>query len=194
MSMIFPDGAIEYEREFEWAKIGEIEDADFGLRELKEKTNKARFCVRVLIFYDKNEVCVIRSEKFGYVQIPGGGIEEGECITEALLREAWEETGFLIECVKPVGYTIEKRESVENIQDWDRSISFVFKAKPEKFVGVEYTDEEKAEEFNPVWMKLEDFILTLKEQEENPKISNYSGRFSVRRDLKIAEYIAQTII
>ncbi len=187
--MIFPDGANELERGIQWVKIGEITDADFGFRELRERTNKIRFCVRVLIFNDENELRVLESEKFGYVEIPGGGIEEGECILEALRREAREETGLLIKDIEPVGYLLEKRESVKNAYDWDKSISFVFKAKPEKEVGTEYTEEEKAEGFKPIWIKPDDFMA--RQKEEDLEVKSYGGHFSVRRDLMIAQYLSK---
>ncbi len=51
--MIIPDGANELERKTQWVKIGKITDANFGFCELKEKANRTRFCVRILIFNDK---------------------------------------------------------------------------------------------------------------------------------------------
>ena len=61
---------------------------------------------------DKGEFCVVKSEKYGYMQLPGGGIDNGESITDALLRETREETGFLIKDINPIGYTLEKREDI----------------------------------------------------------------------------------
>ena len=182
----FPENATNKERIIEWCRIAEIEDADFGFNTPKEKTGNTRFCVRIILPNDKNEICVIRSEKYGYMQLPGGGIDDGENITEALRRETKEETGFLIKNIKPIGYTLERREDVRNNHDWDQDISFVFTALSDKEVGTKYMEDEVAEGFKPIWIKLEDFIA---EQEGNEgKIESYSGCFSNKRDLEIARY------
>ena len=182
----FPADATNEERTITWHKITEVKDSDFGFNTPKEKTGNTRFCVRVIIPNDKNEFCVIRSEKYGYMQIPGGSIDDGENITEALRRETEEETGFLIKDIKPIGYTLEKREDIRNNHDYDQAISFVFSALMDKDVGTNYMEDEIAEGFRPIWIKLEDFIT---EQENNEgKIEKYSGCFSNKRDLEIAKY------
>lgn len=188
----FPENATDEERAVNWQKIAEIEDADFGFNTPKEKTGNIRFCVRVILPNDKNEICVIKSEKYGYMQLPGGGIDDGENIIEALRRETEEETGFLIKGIKPIRYTLEKREDVRNNHDWDQDISFVFTALPDKEVGTKYMEDEVAEGFNPIWIKLGDFIA---EQEHNEgKIESYSGCFSNKRDLEIVKCFQNTLI
>ena len=182
----FPENATNEEQTIEWYKIAEIEDADFGFNTPKEKTDNIRFCVRVILSNDKNEICVIKSEKYGYMQLPGGGIDNGENITEALRRETEEETGFLIKNIKPIGYTLEKREDIRNNHDWDQDISFVLTALPGKEVGTKYMEDEVAEGFKPIWIRLEDFIAEQKSNEG--KIESYSGCFSNKRDLEIARY------
>lgn len=184
--MLFPENATNEERIADWRLIAEIKDADFGFNTPKEKTNITRFGVRVLLFNERQEICVIKSEKYGYMQLPGGGIDEGESILEGLKRETREETGFLIKDIKPLGVTIEKREDIRNTHDFDQDISYIFTAALEKYVGTNYMDDEIAEGFKPIWIKLEDFIT---EQESNEgKIKNYSGCFSNRRDLEITKY------
>lgn len=189
--MIFPENATDSERKVDWQKIAEITDADFGFATPKEKTGKTRFCVRLLMLNNEGELCVIKSEKYGYMQLPGGGIDEGENITDALRRETREETGFLIKDIKPIGYTLEKREDIRNTHDWDLDISYVFSASPDKEVGTNYMDDEIAEGFKPIWIKLEDFI---NEQQSNEgKIENYSGCFSNKRDLEIARHFESKV-
>ena len=181
----FPADATNEERAITWRKIAEVKDSDFGFNTPKEKTGNTRFCVRVIMPNDKNEFCVIRSEKYGYMQIPGGSIDDGENITEALRRETEEETGFLIKDIQPIGYTLERREDIRNNHDYDQDVSFVFSALPDKDVGTKYMEDEIAEGFRPIWIKLEDFIT---EQESNEgKIDNYYGCFSNKRDLEIAK-------
>ena len=179
-------GATENEKSIKWQQIAEISDKDFGFNTPKEKTDEVRFCVRVLLFNDNDEICVVKSEKYGYMQLPGGGIEDGESIIEALHRETEEETGFLIDSIEPIGFTLERREDTRNTHPWGRDISYVFKALPSKEVETHYMEDEKAEGFKPIWISLDDFIA---EQEQNEgKIESYSGCFSNRRDLEIAKY------
>ena len=186
MDIIFPENVTSREQAINWQKIAEIKDADFGFNDPEEKTIEIRFCVRVLLLNDKGEICVVKSEKYAYMQLPGGSIEEGESIIEALKRETVEETGWLISDIEPIGFTLERREDKRNTHSWNRSISYVFKANPTKQVGTNYMEDEIAEGFKPIWLKLADFIA---EQERNEgHIESYSGNFSNRRDLLIAKY------
>lgn len=184
--LVFPEGATDFERGIKWKKIAEISDEDFGFDTPKEKTGKFRFSVRVLMFNDKNEICVIKSEKYGYMQIPGGGIEKGESIEVALRRETLEETGWLISNIEPIGFTMESRGDVRNKHDWDKDFTYVFMASPEKQAETNYMEDEEAEGFKPIWIKLDEFIA--KKEGRKGKIDNYSGCFSDRRDLLIARY------
>ena len=187
MSQIpFPENATSSERKVNWQKIAEISDTDFGFDTPRQKTGNTRFCARVLLKNEKGEFCVVKSEKYGFLQLPGGGIEEGENITEALRRETREETGWLITEIQPIGYIIENRNDVRNKRPFDQSISYVFSALPEKFVGTNYMEDEIEIGFAPVWMPLKDIIAELRQSEGH--INSYSGCFSNRRDLSIAEY------
>lgn len=186
----FPDGATDKERAMGWQLIAEISDKDFGFNTPKEKNDEIRFCVRVLLLDGEGRICVIKSDKYGYMQLPGGGIESGESIIEALRRETEEETGFLIKDIKPIGFTFERREDVRNTHSWGRDISYIFEALPYKNVGTHYMEDEIAEGFRPIWINLDDFIA---EQEQNEgRIESYSGCFSNRRDLEIARYFRST--
>lgn len=188
----FPEGATNDERKMKWRKIAEISDKDFGFNIPKAKTGKKRYDVRILLLNSKNEICVIKSEKHGYMQIPGGGIDEGENIIDALRRETEEETGWLISDIKPIGYTLERREDVRNTHDYDQDVSFVFSALPEKEVGTNYMEDEIVEGFRPIWIRLEDFIA--EQASIEGKIKNYYGCFSNRRDLLIAKYFQNMIL
>ena len=158
----------------------------------RAKNDKVKYNVRLLIQRGDNLICVVKSEKYGYMQLPGGGIENCESIMDALRREAREETGFLINDIRPVGYIVEKREDIRNSHDWNQAISFVFSALSGKEVGINYTEDEIAEGFKPMWIKLEDFIV---EQEKNEgKKESYSGCFSNKRDLEIAKFFKSLML
>ena len=187
----YPKNATDEEKKIDWQKIAEISDEDFGFDSPKEKTGKIRFDVRILLLNDKNEICVIKSRKHGFLQMPGGGIEDGESIIEALERETEEETGWLISDIEPIGYVLQKREDIRNRLDFDCDISYVFKASPKEQIKTNYMDDEIEEGFMPIWIDLDNFIL---EQEKNEgKIENYGGCFSNRRDILVSKYFKKIL-
>lgn len=183
--MIFPVSATNKERDIAWRKIAEISDKDFGFTDLGDKSDKSRFGVRIIL-KDGGEIYAIKSGKHGFYQLPGGGINSGESITDALRREVREETGFLIDTIRPLGYTLEHRESIRNQRPQKHDISFVFEARAVKNIGTNYMDDEVEEGFKPVRIKVEDLVIELSKDEG--KIQSYNGCFSNRRDLEIAKY------
>lgn len=46
------------------------------------------------IIWKGDELALIRSVKYGYYKFPGGGLEDGESLTDALIREVREESGL----------------------------------------------------------------------------------------------------
>lgn len=185
--LLFPNNATEEERQIDWQLITEISDDDFGFDNPKPtKGDKTRFNVRCILRNNNGEICVVKSEKYGYMQIPGGGMNDEETIIDALRREVQEETGFSIINIEPIGFTIEKREDIQNNHDWNKAISYVFSASAEKEIGVNYTEDENADGFKPIWMTLDNFIIE-KEKMKN-ETNSYSGRFSDKRDLEIAKF------
>jgi 8-oxo-dGTP diphosphatase len=58
------------------------------------------------------EVAIVRAPK-GYY-LPGGGLEPGEVYEDAVLREAREEVGFVLDRLTMVGETLEYVDSVED--------------------------------------------------------------------------------
>lgn len=187
--LLFPNNATEEERQIDWRLIAKISDDDFGFNNLKSKDNKTRFNVRCILRNNNGDICVIKSEKYGYIQIPGGGINDKETIIDALRREIQEEAGFLIMDIKPIGYILEIREGVQNNHDWNKAISYVFSAFSEEEIGTNYTEDENADGFRPIWMTLNHFIIE-KEKIKN-KANSYSGYFSDKRDLEIAKFFKE---
>lgn len=67
-----------------------------------------RNCVRVLIFKGDKVVLGRRFNLFGTIahyEFPGGGIEEGETIEEAAVKECLEEVGMAVNDIKLTGHT-----------------------------------------------------------------------------------------
>lgn len=55
-----------------------------------------RNSVRCLLINQNQEICLLYSQARDYYAIPGGGIEPGESLLQALSRETLEETGYLL--------------------------------------------------------------------------------------------------
>ena len=180
-------------QQIKWQLIAEISDDDFGFAHQKQlKGNKTRFNVRCILQNNNGEICIVKSEKYGYMQIPGGGINDEETIIDALHREVQEETGFLIVDVKPIDYVLEKREDIQNNHDWNKAISYVFSASLGKEVGTNYTEDENIDGFKPIWMALDTFII--EKEKIKDKDNSYSGYFSDRRDLEIAKFFKTKLL
>ena len=71
-----------------------------------------RFVVRALI--EKDGLFAMQQGKHREFKIPGGGMDEGETIVEALMREVQEETGLVIipESMKERGEIVEIRRDI----------------------------------------------------------------------------------
>lgn len=111
------------------------------------ETLKPRNATRTVVFDKDGKVAIINVEKHGYYKIPGGGIEEGEDLDDAALREAKEETGC--DCV-----IIDKIGQIETeIPAWemlDISDGFIAVVSGEKN-SPEYEDWEKERGFKVEW-------------------------------------------
>ena len=70
-------------------------------------TFKLRRNVRVVLLDQKDRVAMLNITKEGWYQLPGGGIEDGETLVEALHRECLEEAGAQIEVLDELGVIIE---------------------------------------------------------------------------------------
>jgi 8-oxo-dGTP pyrophosphatase MutT (NUDIX family) len=64
---------------------------------------KLRVAVSALVWNDEGHILLQRRSDNGHWGMPGGGIEPGESITQAVIREVWEETGYTVEPTRLIG-------------------------------------------------------------------------------------------
>lgn len=161
--------------------IKEIREIDLGLKE-KERFNKPYFlrkAARAIVFNDNNEIAFQFASKHKYYKLPGGGLEKGETIEEALEREVLEESGCEINILEEVGVIIEYRNQFDLLQ-----ISYCFIAKVVGEIGnSKYEEMEISEGLTSIWVPIEKAIKLLKET----KTENYQGKFIEERDLLFLE-------
>ena len=74
-----------------------------------ESKKPPRLTARAVVKNDKGKHAVMYSDKFHLYSLPGGGVDEGEDIRDALEREIWEETGCTCDKVEELGIIQENR-------------------------------------------------------------------------------------
>ncbi len=118
---------------------------------------------RAIIIND-GKIAMIYSKKYNYYKFPGGGIENGERLEEALMREVLEETGL---CV--IKSSIREYGQIRRIQKGSKEEIFVqdnfyFLCNVEKEMEVQDLDDYEADEgFTLEYLKPQDAIRTNRE-------------------------------
>ncbi|MEK5475673.1 NUDIX domain-containing protein [Paenibacillus sp. FSL R5-0407] len=155
--------------------LSEISDKDFGF---ESSSSNVKYCVRrasrAVVINRNNQIAILFVSKHNYHKLPGGGIEEGEEMANALIREVVEEVGAEIDIVSEVGTIIEYRDKFELIQ-----LSYCYLAKVKTLLDHQFlTDDEKANGFVLKWVSLEEAIALV--QADKP--FDYMGNFIRKRD------------
>ena len=73
---------------------------------IREKIGNARLLVpsvAAIIYGPKGEILLVQQSDGGVWSTPGGSIEPDEAPIDAVVREAWEETGLLVRPVELIG-------------------------------------------------------------------------------------------
>jgi 8-oxo-dGTP diphosphatase len=132
------------------------------------------------VLFKEDKIALLFVSKNNYHKLPGGGIEQGESIEEALSREILEETGCTCKIKENLGMTIEYRDTMEMLQ-----ISYVFSAEVfSKSKRLNFTEEEASQGFILEWHTLEE----VKELFSQDTPNDYDGHFISVRDRAIIEY------
>ena len=124
--------------------------------------------------------------KYGDYKFPGGGVEQGETLEDAVIREVQEETGFLVirSSLKEYGTVFERRKGeYDNILEMD---SHYFICEVEAEAGSRNLDEYEEEyDYQIVWMTLQEAM------ERNSQVYDLETCPWVIRDTKVMEYLAE---
>jgi 8-oxo-dGTP pyrophosphatase MutT (NUDIX family) len=99
-------------------------------------TNKKRFNLRVygLVINDKKEILLSDEFRFGhfFTKFPGGGVEAGEGILDALKREFIEELNLVIEDATPFYFNDFYQESAFRKEDQVVSFYYIVQCETSK--------------------------------------------------------------
>lgn len=77
---------------------------------------KPRLTARAVVVNPAGQLAVMYAAKYSIHTLPGGGVEEGESIEAALVREITEETGVTIASIEPLGIIEENRAHADYTQ------------------------------------------------------------------------------
>ena len=120
-----------------------------------------RFVVRALI--ERDGLLAIQQGKNGEYKIPGGGMDKGESIAEALAREVVEETGLVIipKSMKTLGEILEIRRDIfdENLKYIAHSMHFACEVTDE-LLETAMTESEKEKGYHLAWADIDTIIET----------------------------------
>ena len=118
-----------------------------------------RFGVRAII--QKEGLFAMQQSKNGEYKIPGGGMDKGETIMQALVREVQEETGLIVkpESIKELGEILEVRRDIfdGNKKYIAHSLHFSCEVE-EEIVETAMTESEKARGFHLAWADIDTIL------------------------------------
>lgn len=118
-----------------------------------------RTAVRAIII-EEEKILMVRS-KLGYYKLPGGGVEKGECLEEALVREVAEETGY-INCIikEEIGIVAEQRPDRSSSESHFLMDSHYFLCELDNKETIAQTliDYELEEGYQPVLVSIQEVI------------------------------------
>jgi len=138
-----------------------------------------RRVANAVLLNEKNEVGLMHARKPDFYVLPGGGIEEGESVIEALKREVKEEVGADCEVTGELGVVMCYEEEAKNI-----NVSYTFIAKLSGSVGERQLTKGEIEADCVIeWKEIDEMIEAIRLS----KPQEYIGHFLKRREALILE-------
>lgn len=154
--------------------LAEIKDADIGEEAADEKPYGLGRAVRAVVKDASGRMALLHVAGRHYHKLPGGDLEPGESIEEALHRELLEGTGVAVRLVAPIGAILEIRTHHEWMQ-----MTYGFLAEVEEVRGEPiFSRSEQEDGVCLKWMPVRDALASL----ERDRPTDYAGKFAQKRD------------
>ena len=168
--------------------IATIADGDVGLPTVQTSHEKSvRTGARAILFDDDNEVALVYETAYDHYKLPGGCVEPGETLEQALRREIAEEVGASIRDTKCLG--VVKSHLATYNEDCSQHY---FTAKIDGEIGKSaWIDEEELHGCSIVWCKN---IAQAINKVQNATSQEYVHIFERARELaglRYAEHVIQ---
>ena len=161
-------------------QLAVIRDQDFFPdKHLIDNSNyRTRDAARAVLLDSKGGIFLLNVSVHGYHKLPGCGVDDGESIKDALMRELMEEVGCKAEIVTELGTILEYRDDEQLTQT-----SYCFLARQVGEQAPSSLEKGELEEgmFEVKANSLDEAIATLEQDQPD----NVEGKFIQKRDLCI---------
>lgn len=165
--------------------LKEISDATFGDTdtEILGKTYELRKSARAILMNDEGDIAIQYLANHFFHKLPGGGVEMGETIESALVREVKEEVGCNSEIEEEIGLVIEYRKEHTLLH-----MSYCYLARVVGPLAEAALEQAEIDEgMSTFWMKPEVAIQKMETDVPN----TYQGKFILKRELAfLREFLA----
>ena len=162
----------------------EIDTKDYDLNGVAFVRHSAR-CINI-----KNGlVAMVHSVKYDYYKFPGGGIEERESKSNAMIRETREEAGLIVipESVKEYGYVHRIQKSDYDDADYFVQDNFYFLCDVEETIhSQELDDYESDEKFTLEYVDPDKAIFVNRNVNHGP-----TDQIMLERDARVLELLKE---
>ena len=147
---------------------------------------KPRVTARAIVRNQDGRYAVMHSMVFQLYTLPGGGVEHGETVLEALQREISEETGCSCRRIQELGMVAENRASLDYTQI---NHYYVVDAVPGPR-QIHLTEDERASRTNVEWHSWEEMLALISQQ----KADTVQRKYLKARDLAALQAYEERMI
>lgn len=151
-----------------------LKEIYFGEKPIDTSTWDHRRSSRAVVFDRDNNIAILCVQIYEFPKLPGGGVEEGEDLKQALYRECLEEIGCKIEILDEVGEIIEYRQEINMLQN---AYCFVAKIIGDKGLP-QLTPREIEQSMKVKWLPINEAIKMF-----NCDSDKYVPKFIKQREL-----------